>query len=66
MADRATVTPRCLRREDAAHYIGVSPTTFDAMVKAGDMPEGFTYPGRAIRVWGPRGTGSARRICKGR
>ena len=50
MSERA-LAPRCLRRDDAAAYVGVSPTTFDAMVKAKDMPEGFTYPGRAIRVW---------------
>lgn len=52
MSERArALTPRCLRREEAASYVGVSPTTFDTMVKAGDMPTGFTYKGHAIRVW---------------
>jgi predicted DNA-binding transcriptional regulator AlpA len=31
--------PRGLRREDAAAYIGVSPATFDELVKAGRMPQ---------------------------
>jgi predicted DNA-binding transcriptional regulator AlpA len=30
--------PRILRREAAAAYVGVSPNTFDQMVKAGKMP----------------------------
>jgi predicted DNA-binding transcriptional regulator AlpA len=31
--------PRGLRREDAAFYVGVSPATFDEMVKDGRMPQ---------------------------
>ncbi len=31
--------PRGLRREDAAFYIGISPTLFDRWVKDGHMPE---------------------------
>jgi hypothetical protein len=51
MGERASVTPRCLKREEAARYVGVSPTTFDAMIRAEQMPEGFLYPGRAIKRW---------------
>jgi len=31
--------PRGLRREDAAYYVGVSPATFDEMVKDRRMPQ---------------------------
>lgn len=30
--------PLMLRREMAAHYLGMSPSTFDAEVKAGRIP----------------------------
>jgi predicted DNA-binding transcriptional regulator AlpA len=32
------LAPRLITREAAAGYIGVSPTTFDVMVKDGRMP----------------------------
>lgn len=32
-------TPRGLRREDAAKYIGVSPSLFDRLRKEGKVPE---------------------------
>jgi predicted DNA-binding transcriptional regulator AlpA len=39
---RAAVhTWRGLRREEAAHYIGVSPSKFDEMVRDGRMPRPF-------------------------
>jgi predicted DNA-binding transcriptional regulator AlpA len=41
--------PRGLKREEAARYVGVSPSKFDQMVKDGRMP-----PPREIdscRVW---------------
>jgi predicted DNA-binding transcriptional regulator AlpA len=34
----ASLPPRGLRREEAAAYIGVSPSTFDKMVADGRMP----------------------------
>jgi len=37
--DTAGFLPRGLRREDAAFYVGVSPATFDEMVKDGRMPQ---------------------------
>jgi predicted DNA-binding transcriptional regulator AlpA len=37
--DNAGLMPRGLRREDAAFYVGVSPATFDEMVKDGRMPQ---------------------------
>ena len=39
LGDIASFLPRGLRREDAAFYIGVSPATFDEMVKDGRMPQ---------------------------
>ncbi|WP_064692000.1 helix-turn-helix transcriptional regulator [Rhizobium aegyptiacum] len=33
------ITPRGLRREDAARYIGVSPSLFDRLRKDGKVPE---------------------------
>ena len=42
MSDRAPKfmpEPRGLKREIAAHYIGVSPSQFDTMVKEGRMPK---------------------------
>lgn len=49
MSERARVTPRGLRRIEAASYVGVSPTKFDELVKRGDMPEGFRVD--SIRLW---------------
>ncbi len=36
---------RGLRREDAAHYVGVSPTKFDQLVSDGRMPQPFRLDG---------------------
>jgi predicted DNA-binding transcriptional regulator AlpA len=47
-ADRQ-IRPRGLRREEAASYVGLSPTKFDQLVKRGDMPAGFTVDG--CRIW---------------
>ena len=33
------IEPRGLRRSDAAHYVGVSPSKFDAWVIEGCMPK---------------------------
>lgn len=40
--------PRGLRRPEAAAYIGVSPSTFDGMIKDGLMPGPKRYKGRTI------------------
>lgn len=43
---RSLVLPRRgLRREDAAAYVGVSPTKFDALVEDGRMPKPFRIDG---------------------
>ena len=34
----ASLAPRGLCRVQAAQYVGISPTTFDRMVEAGQMP----------------------------
>lgn len=44
--------PLGLSREQAATYIGVSPTTFDRMVRDGLMPKPVHIYGR--RVWNIR------------
>jgi predicted DNA-binding transcriptional regulator AlpA len=45
-ADRAATTlRRGLRREEAATYIGVSPSTFDNLIKEGTMPKSFKIKG---------------------
>jgi predicted DNA-binding transcriptional regulator AlpA len=50
-ADHPKFLPRGLSRIEAAHYVGVSPVSFDAMVEAGTMPK----PRRALptirKVW---------------
>ena len=48
----AAYPPLGMRREVAAWYLGVSPTTFDAWVLAGRMPRGKKVDG--IRVWDRR------------
>lgn len=41
--------PRGLRREEAARYVGVSPSKFEQMVKDGRMPAPRQIDG--CRVW---------------
>jgi excisionase family DNA binding protein len=41
--------PRGLSREEAARYVGVSPTKFDQMVEDGRMPNPRRIDGR--KVW---------------
>jgi len=41
--------PRGLNREQAAAYVGVGTTLFDAMVAEGKMPKPFCV--RARRIW---------------
>src|SRR3990170_2294785 len=40
--------PRGLRRAEAAAYVGVSPSTFDGMIREGYMPRPKRYRGRTI------------------
>ncbi|MFD1330730.1 helix-turn-helix transcriptional regulator [Methylopila musalis] len=40
--------PRGLRRDDAAAYIGVSPSKFDALVSDGRMPQPFRIDGCVV------------------
>lgn len=40
---------RGLRREEAADYVGISPSKFDALVRDGRMPAPFAIDG--CRVW---------------
>lgn len=64
-ADRATrlhalpasLAPRGLNRVEAATYVGVSPTKFDAMVKDGRMPAPKMIDDR--RVWDRQALDSA-------
>jgi len=44
-----TLAPRGLRREEAAAYVGVGASTFDAMVRDGRMPGPKVVGAR--RVW---------------
>ena len=43
---------RCFDRKEAASYIGVSPTTFDKLVRAGTIPPPIEFLGR--KVWDVR------------
>lgn len=40
--------PRGLNRDEAAYYVGVGPTKFDELVKAGRMPRGKRIDGRVV------------------
>lgn len=44
---------RLLKREKAAEFCGVSPTTFDAWVLSGRVPEGHKAGGNRLwDIWG--------------
>lgn len=43
-----SLPPRGVSRAEAARYIGVSPTTFDEMVKDGRMPRPKRIGGRVV------------------
>jgi predicted DNA-binding transcriptional regulator AlpA len=45
------VTPHALSRKDAAAFVGVAPTTFDKLVKSGEMPQPHRFTGCARVVW---------------
>lgn len=40
---------RCLDRKEAASYVGVSPGTFDKLVRSGEIPPPIRLLGR--KVW---------------
>lgn len=44
----ASLAPRGLSRVEAATYVGISPTLFDAMVSDGRMPRPKEINGRSI------------------
>lgn len=48
-----SLAPRLISREAAAAYICVSPNTFDAMVKNGQMPRARLF-GKRRRAWDVR------------
>jgi excisionase family DNA binding protein len=45
---RSRIEPRGLSRDEAAVYIGVSPTKFDEMVADGRMPQPKPIDGRVV------------------
>jgi predicted DNA-binding transcriptional regulator AlpA len=47
-ADGVGYAPRGLNREEAARWIGVSPTKFDELIKSGRMPKPKRIDGRVI------------------
>jgi predicted DNA-binding transcriptional regulator AlpA len=53
-----TLAPRLINREAAAAYVGVSPTTFDAMVKEGTMPKPRRLRGKR-KAWDVRALDAA-------
>lgn len=46
--DPLAYPPRGMGREEAARYVGVSPTKFDEMVKDRRMPAGKRVDGRVL------------------
>lgn len=47
------IEPRVLRREVAAHYLSISPTSFDSLVDGGLIPPPKTLKSR-IKIWDRR------------
>lgn len=45
--ERAAITPRLLSREEAAAYVGLSPSQYDEEVRAGTFPQ--PYPLKKTR-----------------
>lgn len=48
MSDTTAYPPRGLSREEAARYVGVGTTTFDALVQEGRMPRPMRLGKRVI------------------
>jgi predicted DNA-binding transcriptional regulator AlpA len=53
-----TLAPRLINRMAAAAYVGVSPTTFDEMMKDGRMPKPKRLGGRR-KAWDVRALDAA-------
>jgi predicted DNA-binding transcriptional regulator AlpA len=53
-----SLAPRLISQEAAAAYVNVSPSTFDAMVKAGTMPKPRRLSGRR-KAWDVRALDAA-------
>ncbi len=47
------IEPRVLRREVAAHYLSISPTSFDTLVDDGVIPPPKTLKS-SIKIWDRR------------
>jgi len=47
---RSILEPRVLRREVAAQYLSISPTSFDSLVDDGVIPRPKTIKSR-IKIW---------------
>lgn len=45
------MSPAALNREQAAEYVGVSPNSFDKLVRAGEMPKGRRFKNIDRLVW---------------
>lgn len=43
--------PEALSRSEAAHHVGVGPTTFDSLVEMGEMPRPRRYKTARRVVW---------------
>lgn len=56
-ARKQKIEPRGLRREDAARYVGVSPTTFDTWIIGGLMPKSKRIGG--VVLWDRQGLDTA-------
>lgn len=54
-SDAIALSPRrLLRREQAAIYVGVSPNTFDKLVRDGGIPAPKVFPSASVKVWDVR------------
>lgn len=54
-SDAIALPPRrLLRREQAALYVGVSPNTFDKLVRDGCVPAPKVFPSATVKVWDMR------------
>lgn len=45
------MSPAALNREQAAEYVGVSPNSFDKLVRGGEMPKGRRFRHIDRMVW---------------
>lgn len=59
MSDPPLLQPRLVSREDAAAYVGLSPTAFDAEVAAGTFPGPFPLNKIRRRLWDVRALDAA-------